>query len=191
MQIVRVYDASRQPRHWSELIEPGQCVIFASTLEGDMPCGMDGVRTSHDEATCAIVASLAEAEAICREHADRHPSVRFDVFDEAGRGRPPLMTVVNPSRFASLEGNAASRRRQRAIAIALIVAAPVLIWFDFTDSGPTGLLTVVAFNLLLFAGRLLQMNAGLELNERRRLDRIAGRRDSVPPTDLATRPPVP
>ena len=158
-----------------DIIQPGQFVVFASLLDGDAPCSLDGVPTGSDAATCAIVDSLAEAEALSRDHVARHPAVRFDIFDVRGRSQSPLLTVVHPSRLSSLEGDPKVRRRNRAIAIVLIVAATGLFWIDWHSGGAMIFPTLLAFNLLLLAGRLLQLNAAYAAAERRRLARLEGR----------------
>jgi len=173
VQVIRVYDASRQPRDWMDIIRPGQFVVFASLLDGDTPCSLDGVPTGNDAATCVIVDSLDEAEALSRERAERHPAVRCDIFDDRGRSQSPLLTVVHPSRRSSLEGDATARRRVGVIAILLILAALGLFWADWRSGGVMILPTLFAFNLLLLAGRLLQLNAGYAAAERRRLARLA------------------
>jgi hypothetical protein len=156
VQYVRVYDASRQPRDWMDLIRPGQFVVFPSLVEGGEPCGFDGAPQDHHLAVCAIADSLTEAEQACRDLVAGHPTVRFDVFDSAGRSHPPLLTIVHTR-----------------IAIALIVAAPLLMWLDWTASGLMIVPTVVAVNGLLLAARLLQLNAAYGANERRQRERLA------------------
>ena len=178
MRIVGLYDPSRQPRDWMDIIRPGQFAVFASLLDGGDPCDIDGVPTGHGAANCVIVDDLAEAEALCRERANRHPSVRLDVFDAAGRSRPPLLTVVHPSRARSLEGDASVRRRNTTIAVASFVAAPILFWIDWQAGGVLVLPTLFAINGLFFALRLLQLNASYAAAERRRLERTARRRDA-------------
>jgi hypothetical protein len=173
VQYVRVYDASRQPRDWMDLIRPGQFVVFPSLVEGGEPCGFDGAPQDHHLAVCAIADSLTEAEQACRDLVAGHPTVRFDVFDSAGRSHPPLLTIVHPDRAPQLEGNASVRRRNTRIAIALIVAAPLLMWLDWTASGLMIVPTVVAVNGLLLAARLLQLNAAYGANERRQRERLA------------------
>ena len=178
MQVVRVYDASRKPRDWMEIIRPGQFVVFASLLDGDAPCSLDGVLTGSDAATCVIVDSLDEAELLARDRVEHHHSIRFDIFDARGRSQSPLLTVVHPSRASALEGDATGRRRFGVIAILLILAALGLFWADWHSGGAMILPTLLAFNLLLLAGRLLQLNAGYAAAERRRLKRLAERDES-------------
>lgn len=165
---VRVYDVSRQPHDWMDIVQPGQYVVFASLVAGGHPCDTDGVATSHERATCVIVDSLAAAELLCRDGVERHPEVQFDVFDAAGRSKPPTLTVVHPSHTSRLEGSPGIRRRNLVIAVVLIILAPVLFWLDWRSGGALILPTLLAFNALLFAGRLLQLNVAYASAERRR-----------------------
>ncbi|HTV00366.1 MAG TPA: hypothetical protein VMF13_07525 [Luteitalea sp.] len=180
MRIVQVYDAARRPADWMAIIQPAQFAVFASRIEGGDPCDVDGGPAPQSGATCGIADSLAEAEQFCRDTVAVHPDVRFDIFDAAGRARPPLVTVVHPSRSRQLDGDPGSRRRHRAIALVLIVLAPVLIWIDWRYLDVKGLPSLLAFNLLLFAMRLLMIAAGHAANERKRLARLAGRDESGP-----------
>ncbi len=168
MQVIRVYDSSRRPKDWSDVIRPDQYVVFASRMDDGAPCEMDGTLTSHEAATCALADSLEEAEAFARERSTAHPDVRYDIFDAAGRSRPPLLVVVHPSRLRDIEGDASVRRRNRTIAFALIAAAPVLIWIDWRSSGLLLVSTLIALNGLFLAARLLQLNVAWKDAERSR-----------------------
>jgi hypothetical protein len=175
VRTLRLYDASRQPRDWMDIIQPGQFAVFASMLDGGAPTDPDGVPTTHEAATCVIVDSLADAEALCHELVEKHRGVRYDVFDASGRSRPPLHTVVHPTQASTLEGNEGIRRRNQLIAAVLFVAAAVLFWIDWNSGGAMVLPTLLGFNALVFAGRLLQLNAGYASAERRRRERVESR----------------
>lgn len=176
MVTVRVYDPSRTPRDWMDIIRPTQCALFASRLDGGDPCDVDGV-PSGATPTCTIFESLSDAEAFCLARIERLPHVRFDVFDASGRSRPALLTIVHPSRSAALEGHAGSMRLRRWVAVALLVAAPVLFWIDWGYyDGLLMVPTLLGFNALLVAGRLLQLNgasASADRSRRERTGRIA------------------
>lgn len=181
VRTVRLYDPSRHPRDWMDIVQPGQFAVFASSIDDGAPRSADDAPMRHDAATCVIVDSLAEAEALCRERVERHPALRFDVFDASGRSRPPLLTVTHPARASKVEGDASLSRRNLAIAVVLIVAAPVLFWLDWTSGGVLILPTLLGLNALLFAGRLLQLNAAYASAARRRRERFAGREQSGEP----------
>lgn len=173
VQELRVYDGSRQPRDWMDIIRPGQFVVFPSRVEDGAPCRFDGTAVEHHLAVCAIADALAEVEQVCRQRVAQHPTMRLDVFDAAGRSNPPLLTIVHPDRARRLEGDASVRRRNARIAIALIAVAPVLMWWDWREAGLMIVPTVVAVNGLLLAARLLQLNAAYAAAERRRAERLA------------------
>lgn len=170
-----------------DIVQPGQYAVFASLIDGGQPCGADGVATSHDLATCVIVDSLDAAATLCREGVERHPGVRFDVFDEAGRGKSPALTVVHPSRARRLEGNPTARRRNNVIAGVLVVVALVLFWTDWNAGGALILPTLLAFNALLLAGRLLQVSLAYASAERRRDAQPDGTRDHQAESTAAKR----
>lgn len=174
MVTLRTYDPSRTPRDWMHIIQPTQYAAFASLIEGGTPCDVDGVPTGSDMATVTLFESLADAEAFCVARVEHPPHVRFDVFDAAGRARPPLLVVVHPSQASMLEGHAGGTRVRQWLAVALILVAPVLFWLDWGYAD--GLLivpTLLGFNALLLAGRLLQMNGAYASAERARRERSA------------------
>lgn len=174
MHIVRAADPARQPRSWMQIIQPTQFAAFATTVDSGAPCDIDGVATGLDAATCAIFASLAEAEAFCRARVDERPGIRFDVFDAAGRSKPPLLTIVHPSRAAMLEGNRRGIMQSNYAAVALLIAAPVLFWIDWALYGGILIMpTFLGINALLIAGRLLHLNNAYTSTERERRERVA------------------
>jgi len=176
MQIVRVYDATRQPPNWRELIQPGQLVAFSKQVTSGAPCDEHGRPfVPPDAATCLIVDTLAEADAFCRAQVEQHPEVQFDLFaGAAGRSQPPLLTIVHPSRAARLEGNPRSVRFGLAAGAALVLAGPLSIWYEWAKY--EGLLiwpTVVGINLIIAGLRLIQLNASHLVAEKTRRTRLA------------------
>lgn len=183
MQVLRVYDGSRQPRDWMDVIRPGQFVVFPSLIADGAPCDFEGTPVAHHLAVCAIADSLDEAERSSRTCVAEHSTLRCDVFDADGRRNPPLLTIVHPDRARGLEGDASVRRRNKWIAFALIAVAPVLMWFDWMAAGLMIVPTVIAVNGLLLAARLLQLNAAYAAAERRRAERVSSLATATPPDD--------
>jgi hypothetical protein len=180
VQVVRVHDPDRQPTNWSGLIRPGQFVAFAKLLDGGGSCDAEGqpFRAAADT-SCLFFDSLDAAEAFCTERARRNPAVRFEIFDAQGRANPPLLVVVDPSRAATLSGNPRTIRRYQVAAAALIAGAAGLFWWDWTQERDFLVLpTILGANMLLAAGRLLQMSFArrdAERARRERLSRAAGK----------------
>ena len=132
-----------------------------------------GVPTGDDDASCIIFETLAEAEAFCRARTNHNPSLRFDILDAAGLLRPPLFTIVHPSRTAALEGSDTKRRRNIYVAIALLVVGPPLIWYDWAfHEGVLVMPTILGINALLIAVRLLIINVAHTSAEQQRRQRV-------------------
>jgi hypothetical protein len=174
MQIVRVFDPSRQPANWTDIIRPGQFVAFSKDIDTGASRDAAGASIgSPDSLTCIIFDSLAEADAFCNDSVQRAPNLRFDVFDAAGRALPPLLTIVHPSRIATLDGNPRSARINQWGAVALVAAAPILFWVDWWKyDGLLILPTILGINMLIIAARLIQLNVAHASAERARRDRL-------------------
>jgi hypothetical protein len=175
VRIVRLHDPGRRPVSWTDIIEAGEFAAFAKIEASGVPCDVEGVRfadTAH--ATCALFASLAEARDYCEAAVARHPEIRFDIFDAAGRTRPPLLVVLDPSRAAALETSPRQMRRRRAIAWLLIAAAVPLLLYAWLAPPERDILLPIFFgiNAILVGGRLLWMNLALRETERARMDRL-------------------
>ncbi len=174
MQIVRLYDRAREPQGWIQIIRPAEFAAFATLADSGAVCDADGAPTSVEDASCIIFGTLPDAEAFCRERVAQIPSLRFDILDAAGHLRPPLLTIVHPSRAATLEGSPAKLRRNRFAAIALAAVGPPLIWFDWAFyDGVLVMPTMLGINTVLIAIRLYFMNRSHIASERRRRERVA------------------
>lgn len=174
MDSLRIYDPARRPPNWTDIIRPGQFVAFSKNINTGAPCDAEGRPFgSPDRVTCMMFESLAEAEAFCRDRVLRVPTLRLDVFDSAGRALPPLLTVVHPSRVASLDGNPRAARINMWGAMVLAAAAPVLFWLDWWKyDGRLILPTILGINMLLIAARLIQLNGAYASAERSRRERL-------------------
>jgi hypothetical protein len=179
MDIVRVYDPHRRPPNWTEMIRPGQFVAFTKDLDSGVACDTAGMPFhSPDEIACLIFDSLEEAGAFCRDSVQRVPALRFDVFDSGGRVLPPLLTVVHPSRMATLDGNPRSTAFNKWGAAMLVGVAPLLFWLDWWKyDGLLILPTILGINMLIIAARLVQLNGAHALAERSRRERLAEHAD--------------
>ena len=183
MQIVRLHDPARRPVSWTDIIRDGQFAAFAKLDANGTPCDADGVRFADtDRATCVVFDSLVEARSVCEAAVARHPNLRFDIFDAAGRTRPPLLIVMHPSRAASLETSPRQMRRRRAAAWLLIAASGPMFLYAWLASPERDIILPIFFgiNAILFGGRLLWMNLALQETERARLDRLS-QADGGPP----------
>jgi hypothetical protein len=175
MEALRLYDPGRRPPNWTDIIRPGQFVAFSKYIDGGGSCDADGRPfPSTADATCLRFDGLAEARAFCETRVEQAPSVRFEIFDSAGRTNPPILILVHPSRTSTLDANPRGMRIRKRAAIALAVGSLPLFLLDYWKSG--GLMifpTVLGINMILIAARLIQLNASYADAERRRLARLA------------------
>jgi hypothetical protein len=178
---LRLYDRSRTPSSWTEIIRPGQFVAFAKTFETGAPCDAHGRSFGRvEEASCLLFDSLDAAEAFCCEQVNRATNVRFEIYDSAGRAQPPLLVIVHPSRQQQLEGNRRGMRLRTQGAAALFIVAALSFWYDFQHGpGVQFFPTLLGINLVVVALRLLQLNGSYAHAERVRQRRLGEyRRDA-------------
>jgi hypothetical protein len=176
MQTVRLYDRERKPPGWMEIIRPTEFAAFSTFTDSGAVCDADGVPVSVEDASCLIFETLPDAEAFCCERVARIPNLRFDIADAAGRSRPPLLTIVHPSRAAALEGSSTDIRWSTYAAMALLAVAPPLLWFDWAlHDGVLVVPTILGINAVLIAARLLFLNSSYRAAERTRHERVVAR----------------
>jgi hypothetical protein len=156
---LRIYDASRRPASWAEIVRPGQFVAFATPSDG----------------TCVLFDSLDEARAFCEAGVLAAPEKRFDVFDAEGRASPPLLTIVHPSRAQGLDSHPGMLRRRRVIAWALIAGGALVLIYTYWKFDDIRAIVpgVIGINMLLAGGRLLWFNLAVRETERARGERLA------------------
>jgi hypothetical protein len=172
---VRLHDRARTPNSWTEIIRPGQFVVFAKMFETGAPCNADGRPfAAVEDTSCLLFDGLSEAEAFCREQVERAPAVRFEIFDSTGRAEPPLFVIVHPSKTAQLEGNPRGIQLRTWAAVLLFAVAAVSFWYNFRH-GPSFQIfpTLLGINLVIVALRLLQLNGSYAHAERVRKARLA------------------
>lgn len=175
MIALRLFDPSRTPTNWTEIIRSGQYVAFAKTFDTGAPCDADG-RPFPDAsaATCLLFESLSEAEDFCRHQVERAPGVRFEIFDSKGRANPPLLVIVHPARVAALEGNPRGMRLRTWGAALLLGVAAVSFWYDFEHGARARFFpTLIGINLVVVAARLIQLNKSYQHAARLRQERLA------------------
>lgn len=159
VQVVRIHDPGRRPPSWAEIIRPGQFVAFATPSDG----------------TCVLFDSVAEARAYCDAAVLSAPAARYDVFDEAGRAQPPLLTIVHPSRAHALDAHPRAAHKRRVLGWSLIAAGiPLIIYACWIPTDIEVIFPgVIGINLIIAGGRFLWFNLGVRETERARHERLA------------------
>src|SRR5947207_12238422 len=79
MQEIKIYDATRMPANWTEVLSETQFVVFASDAASGAPRNPRNA-VSGEQSTCLIFDSLDEAVAYCGSQQDV-PRLRLDIYD--------------------------------------------------------------------------------------------------------------
>jgi len=173
MHELKLYERTRRPSNWTEVIRPGEFAVFAKHVEnGETLDGEGRPFASVTDATCLVFESLEAAERFARAQVERHPSLRLEIFDAEGRRHPPLLVVVQSRHDRKLPAHPWNLRwRSRIAAVLVLVAAP-LLWFDLWQSeGRLIYPTFIGINLIVAAMRLWHLNWCARTAERARQER--------------------
>jgi hypothetical protein len=176
VQSLRLYDPTRRPPNWTDVIRANQFAAFAKQLGTGIACDLEGrVFDDTGHAACAVFDSFGEARRECEAAVARTPDVQIDIFDAQGRANPPLLTVVHPDRAMTQDAGPQAARRRSLMAWGLVVASAPLIVVAFAlEDTLMGILPgFIAANMLLYGGRLLWFNLGMRETERLREERVA------------------
>lgn len=172
MEVLKLYDPRRNPASWTEIIRPGQLVAFAKDADSEVSCDEDGQPVDANEASCLIFDGFEEARRFCEERVGRFPHLCFEIFDDTGRTKPPLLVIVSPGRGHTLKGDPRSIRRRRLAAILLLLGSLPLFWWDWKASGALIVPTLLGLNMIVIAARLLHLNLTIRETERTRQERL-------------------
>jgi hypothetical protein len=154
MQELRLYDPNRRPKTWTDIIRPGQYAVFHSDLHTDVEKKADGrFLTAEDESTCLVFDSLPEAEAYCEAKVEAVPSLRCDIYDHLGKGKPPTLTFVNKAHLKA-------PRKYARLGWVLIAAAVVCFWIEWHWHGTLVVPLIIGLNLVFTGLRLIWWGTG-------------------------------
>ncbi len=154
MQELRLYDPNRHPKDWKDIIRPGQYAVFHSDLHTDVEKRPDGRFLSPgEESSCLVFNSLAEAEAYCEAKVEDVPSLRCDIYDHLGKGKPPTLTYVNRAYVKA-------PRKHAVLGWLLIAGAMVCFWIEWHWHGTLVVPLIIGLNMLFAGARLIWWGTG-------------------------------
>lgn len=169
MQEVALYDPSRKPASWMEIIQPGQYAAFLSDIDTGSEMRADGTYLDTGPIGCCLLFdSLEEARQYCCGKVEDFPNLRCDVFDSHGRANPPVATLANQRHRSKLDSSAEARRLMGWGVVAVAASLP-LFWFAWARRGEAWI--AVFFGMqLLFAG-LRVLHWGYSVREGQRYEK--------------------
>jgi len=156
----KVYDQTRHPSDWTSLVGPSQCAVFLKDVQTANPLTLDGTEVaSFSDCRFYLFDHLEDARQFCESQVQRFPLMCCDVFDDAGRAKPPMLTIMHPAAAKKDELSPVSVKRRKIVAIASIVAAIVMFITDWRYEYELLWPSFLAINLFFLGLRFLYWNS--------------------------------
>jgi hypothetical protein len=169
----KVYDNTRQPADWTSLVGHSQCAAFLKDVTTANPLATDGSEIAHlDDCRFLLFDHLEEARAFCEAQVQQYPFMCCEIFDAAGKAKPPLLIVMHPTAARRDELSPTWVKRRKVAAIASLVAAGVLFVADWRSEYELLWPSLLAVNLLPLGLRLLYWNSASSERSRTQARRI-------------------
>lgn len=185
MRELKLYDSARTPPNWMQIIQPGEFAVFHRDVTSGAMADSAGRPAAPGQEACLLFPSLEAAETYCRSQVLQVPSLRCEIFDSAGRARPPLRVVVNPALEKKLEVTAASARNKLILGTALCLSSLFFFYLDYRaeGSGSWFLFTLIGINLALGGFRVILWGLGVReqvrAQQKRRAEIVKGASQSA------------
>lgn len=154
MQELKLYDPTRKPSDWTDLVHSGQYAVFHTDVQSDTEKKPDGrFLALGEESTCLVFDSLAEAEAYCEAKVEQISNLRCDIYDHTGKSKQPMLTYVNKAYLNS--------PRKYAIWGWIMVAGSLpCFWIEWHWHGTLVVPMIVGFNLVFAGLRMVHWGVG-------------------------------
>jgi hypothetical protein len=164
---VLLFDQSRKPSVWLDLMQPGQYAVFLSDAVTHAGMRSDGRYTGRDVAdTCLIFDSLDEAMEYCRTSVRQAVRLRCQIFGSRGKAEPPAAVFVSPA-FAGTLASETKGRRLMWVGVVLTALSPPLFWLDSRSDWHLIFPTILGANLILAGARFIQLGSATREAARR------------------------
>jgi hypothetical protein len=121
---IRLYDPTRTPARWPEIVRPGQFRVFFPTASDGAPKDENAQVFLPGEDSVEIADSLPEALRFAEETVSRHPELCAEIYGHEGKTGEPVRTVYNPSVRGKYEG--AALGKHHILTGLCVLSAPVI-----------------------------------------------------------------
>ena len=161
MQRVLIYDPHRVPKHWMELLQPGQFAAFLQDVRSAVLLDSEGrpFAESGSAGCCYLFNSLEEARQFCLELVERREHVRCDIYDERGMAVEPLYTFARKQHQHLVGSKTTARWLMLGGVLAILLSLP-LFCYDWLAEGARIWPSIIGINLAFAGIRLLIWGRG-------------------------------
>ncbi|HET6934756.1 MAG TPA: hypothetical protein VFI72_07955 [Candidatus Angelobacter sp.] len=154
MREVLLYDPERRSANWTDLLQEGQYAVFHSDVGTDVERTPEGRYLQPGEnSTCLLFDSLPEAEEYCKAKVESIPRLRCDIYDHAGKSRPPLLTYVN-------RAHVRAPKKRVYWGWSLVAGSIISFWMEWYRGFAKGLYLIIGLNMLFAGLRLMYWGSG-------------------------------
>ena len=161
MQTILIYDPQRVPKHWMQLLRPGQVAVFLQDVRSGVLVDPEGLPISHgvSAGACYVFDSVEEARQFSQGLVERIDHVKCDIYDERGMAVEPLYTIVNQRREHLVGSEKSARRLMLGGAFLILLSFP-LFWYDWIAEGARLWPAIIGVNLFFGGIRLFLWGYG-------------------------------
>ena len=168
MREIKLYDRGRTPANWMQIIQAGEFAVFHYDLNHGAITDAGGTFPAAGEETCGIFSSLEEAEEYCRLKVAESSSLRCEIYDSAGKAKPPLAVVVNPTLARKLDVSPTSARNKLILGTLLCLASLGFFYWDYREARGSMMFLYTLIGINLAAGGFRVILWGLGVREQLR-----------------------
>lgn len=166
--------------NWTASMGPMQCAVYLTHVDTSAALKSDGsFAVKPQDYVCFIFDTFKEAHEFCKSKVRHYPFMSCEIYDSAGKAKPPLLVVKHTS--FSEEDEASGSRIRKTLGVALIASALILFvlawradesWVFLTVIGP-----VIGYFMIVTGLRLLDWNLAIKEANRERERRLQAHLD--------------
>jgi hypothetical protein len=126
---IPIYDPSRTPAHWTEIIRDGQYAVFIYDAPTHVACDAQGeCFVSGAGVSVALCGDLTKAAEFARGVVGAHPELCCEIYDHEGKAKEPVQVVYNPAVRHKYEGLRYHKREVVWGVAAISVGIPFMLY---------------------------------------------------------------
>jgi hypothetical protein len=114
------------------------------------------------DATCIVFQNIDAAQRFCEDRVQVIPDLRCEIYDAQGLANPPLLVITHPDFRQEEQFGFVGSRGPICVADTLLLISVPLFWVGVHASENGILATLIAFNCVIVALRLIHWHFGVK-----------------------------